>query len=330
MKCSFPIIRIDAEKYPEKGRKDINGGYMYPLDAFDELKLKIPREDIVLIPCGQCLGCRLTYSLQWAARMEIERRSWKYGYFLTLTYSEEFLDKAMYYDLYMEDFYQASLDVREMQLFLKRFRRKIEPFKCKVFYCGEYGDRGQRPHYHCIILTDFELPLNFKFNKDFHNYYTCALCDEAWSHKGFVIISDFTFEDAAYVARYCVKKVNNIKKRTEEVNVRLGHVPIRTPPFSHMSTRPAICREYSEEHLFEIYKDDLIYTRRKDRIQALAPPRYFDKRLEVCDPDLYDTIKERRKLNALHATQSSDDFISMIKKKDIINESKFKFKKRPL
>lgn len=328
MSCSSPLIRIDSSKYPGLERKDVNGGYIYPLDSYNDLVNRVSKEDIVFIPCGQCRGCRLNYSLQWAARLELESRSWKYGYFLTLTFSDEFIDKSYYYDLYKHDFYQGSLNVRDMQLFFKSFRRKIEPFKCKVFYCGEYGDQFQRPHYHAIVLTDYKLDLKFMYFRDGHNYYTCRLCDDAWMNKGYIVISDFSFEDAAYVARYCLKKVNLLDHVKHEVIVSLGDVNFRTPPFSHMSLRPAIAREYVDKNYLTIYNDDLIYTRKSNSVQALSPPRYFDKRLEELDPILYDSIKERRDLQSLLFSNSSEDIISKIKKRGIINDSRHKFSKR--
>lgn len=45
--------------------------------------------DLCLLPCGQCISCRLEYSRQWAIRCMLEASQHEFNYFLTLTYAEE-------------------------------------------------------------------------------------------------------------------------------------------------------------------------------------------------------------------------------------------------
>ena len=65
------------------------------------------------LPCGQCIGCRLERSRQWAIRCVHEASLYKDNCFLTLTYDDEHLPE------------DGSLNVRDVQLFLKKLRKKF-------------------------------------------------------------------------------------------------------------------------------------------------------------------------------------------------------------
>ena len=41
-----------------------------------------------IIPCGQCIGCRIDYSKQWATRMLLENEYSSESHFITLTYDD--------------------------------------------------------------------------------------------------------------------------------------------------------------------------------------------------------------------------------------------------
>lgn len=66
------------------------------LDDYSYLKdfpgLNFTSDDFQMIPCSQCLDCRLKYSREWAARIMIEAKQYKYNYFVTLTYDDLHLD----------------------------------------------------------------------------------------------------------------------------------------------------------------------------------------------------------------------------------------------
>lgn len=51
--------------------------------------------DCDLVPCGQCIGCRMDYSRQWASRLMLEKKSFPDDqcYFITLTYDDEHLPR---------------------------------------------------------------------------------------------------------------------------------------------------------------------------------------------------------------------------------------------
>ena len=80
----------------------------------------------VKIPCGQCIGCRLQKSLDWAVRCVHEKSLHEESSFVTLTYDDEHLPA------------NGSLVYRDFQLFMKRYR-KITGSGVRFLMCGEYG-----------------------------------------------------------------------------------------------------------------------------------------------------------------------------------------------
>ena len=91
------------------------------------------------LPCGQCIGCRLNYSRNWAIRCVHESSLHEHNCFITLTYNDENLPL------------NGSLDLKHFQDFMKRLRKKVS-VPIRYFHCGEYGSRLQRPHYHLLLF----------------------------------------------------------------------------------------------------------------------------------------------------------------------------------
>lgn len=50
------------------------------------------------IPCGKCIGCRSDQAREWSNRLIMEMKYHDSAYFITLTYSEEFLNRVNYVD----------------------------------------------------------------------------------------------------------------------------------------------------------------------------------------------------------------------------------------
>lgn len=96
----------------------------------------------LLLPCGQCVGCKLEYSRQWAMRCVHEASLYSENCFVTLTYNEANLPR------------DGMLCLRDFQLFMKRLR-KFSGRGVRFFACGEYGSDKGRPHYHACIFNFF-------------------------------------------------------------------------------------------------------------------------------------------------------------------------------
>lgn len=76
----------------------------------------------MLLPCGQCVGCRLEHSRQWAIRCLDEASMFKENCFVTLTVDPEHVAKV-----------GRSLDVSHFQKFMKRLRKEVEPLRVRFF-----------------------------------------------------------------------------------------------------------------------------------------------------------------------------------------------------
>lgn len=132
--------------------------------------------------------------------------------FVTLTYDEEHYPTG------------GSLLVSDPQKFLKRLRKAIAPQKIRHYYCGEYGEKYGRPHYHLAIFglgPEDEETIN-----------------KAWG-RGDIHVGDLTHDSAQYVAQYVTKKMNHPESKCNE---HCTHPPLlgRRPEFSRMSLRPGI------------------------------------------------------------------------------------------
>lgn len=74
------------------------------------------------LPCGQCIGCRLERSRQWAIRCLDEAQMHKENCFITLTCSPESVKK-----------FGRSLNVEMFQKFMKRVRKEVAPLRIRFF-----------------------------------------------------------------------------------------------------------------------------------------------------------------------------------------------------
>ena len=85
------------------------------------------------ISCGQCIGCRLERSRQWAVRCVHEASLHTANSFITLTYRNECLPG------------DGSVHPEHFQKFMKRLRKALPDVKIRFFHCGEYGSMLSRP-----------------------------------------------------------------------------------------------------------------------------------------------------------------------------------------
>lgn len=170
-------------------------------------------------PCGQCLPCRINRRRLWTHRLMLEAIKHESSSFITLTYSDENLPEG------------GTLQPRDAQLFLKRLRRAIEPYKLRFYLVGEYGEETFRPHYHAAL-----------FGIDNRQIDQISAC---WQH-GMVHAGTLTLESAQYIAGYVTKKM------TSPDDERLQG---RYPEFARMSNRPGIGHSSLDELEDFLYSD---------------------------------------------------------------------------
>jgi len=205
------------------------------------------------VPCGQCIGCRLDRSVQWAARCMHEAQLHDENCFITLTYDDDHIPK------------DRSLCVKHFQDFMKRLRKRVG--KVRFFHCGEYGDIDFRPHYHACLFGFQFTDLESVSTRDGSKKFSPLLMD-LWPY-GFNVVGDVTFESAAYVARYCMKKVTG--------SMAKDHYGEKKPEYVTMSRRPGIGSEWIKKFKSETYRDDTIIVRGV----PTKPPRFYDEYLDV-------------------------------------------------
>lgn len=266
----------------------------------------------VQIPCGQCVGCRLERSRQWAMRCLHEASLYDDNCFITLTFSPEALSKR-------EN--PMSLDVRDWQLFMKKLRKKYGK-KIRFFHCGEYGEQNRRPHYHaCIFNFDFPDKKLWKISNGCR-LYTSEILNTLWPY-GFSTIGDVTFESAAYCARYIMKKVNGQKaeEHYEWVDEETGEIRPLKPEYTTMSRRPGIAKDWFDKYKSDIYPSDYITVNGK----KCRPPKFYDVQLEKNYPFEFDEIKDKRlrKINQ-NDPENSDERLEVKEKISKIRANRLK------
>ena len=118
--------------------------------------------------------------------------------FLTLTYDDAHLPE------------HGQLVKRDLQLFFKRLRKNVGPFRYVA--CGEYGELKRRPHFHVALFgldfSDDRIEYSEGIRGD--KVYVSKTLADVWQQSTFPLghtIGSLTFESAAYIARYITKKI---------------------------------------------------------------------------------------------------------------------------
>lgn len=262
MACYHPLYAYRGPVSSESGKRSVV--FKKRLDAYK------PRSSCheleVTLPCGSCLGCRLDRSRDWAIRCFHEASLHEKNCFLTLTYSEVPSD--------------GSVHLRDIQLFMKRLRKKYGD-GIRFFHCGEYGSQLRRPHYHVLVFNfDFEDRVHWSGSGNNRLYVSQSL-GELWP-LGFSTVGDVTFESAGYVARYILKKVNGSESS--------DHYRGLSPEYITMSRRPGIGFGWYQKFKDDVYPEGSVVV---DGRKFVAPA-FYDRLFEKDDPAGWEALKKRR------------------------------------
>lgn len=151
----------------------------------------------------------------------------------------------------------------------------------RFFHCGEYGEKLNRPHYHaCLFNHDFSDKLLYKRSNDIPLYNSKQL-DDLWPY-GFAVIGDVTFQSAAYVARYIMKKVTGSLSDT--------HYKGKKPEYTTMSRRSGIGQDWLNKYSSDVYPSDEVIINAK----KMRPPKYYDRQYELTDPKTFRNLRGAR------------------------------------
>lgn len=267
------------------------------------------------IPCNRCIGCRLERSKQTAIRLMHEAQLHERNSFITLTYNKqslanargEFEDspprarrrrvgeegptKERTASITLRSSREDSLSKRDAQLLLKRLRKaltKINPSaRIKYYLVGEYGDKNGRPHFHAAIFGEDFSADRYAAGKSpsGEQLYRSPLLESVWTY-GWSSIGDLTFQSAAYIARYVMKKI--VGNRATEHYKRVddeGQTYWITPEFALMSRGgrrgKGLANGWFQQYGNSLVHDDLVVMNGHPH----KPPRYYDQLLKLLDQE---------------------------------------------
>lgn len=334
MSCYKPLIRL----YNPDDREQ--SGRVYSLARFSQLSGKqLKYEDlmynprVMLIPCGQCIGCRIRQREDWATRIELEARDYPKDevWFITLTYDDDHvpgmivktgeITRKVQYTWKPGEKRPDSVQIllyEDIQKFLKRLRKAYRG-KLRYFVAGEYGEQTARPHYHMILYgwkpTDLE-----NLYKIHHNgYYTSKWLADLWG-MGQIQIAQAVPETYRYVAGYVTKKMYEIDGKKANAYYELG----QTKPFACMSLKPGIGDHYYQEHKKEIWQQGYIQCTNGKQAQI---PRYYEKQMEAENPQRLWRIKQNRQKNAMEEKRlqlEGQDYKTVLETKERVTKKQTK------
>lgn len=305
MACYHPMLagrmpgRTQTGKSPMKflGKARSWSGRRAPLGA-------------MMLPCRQCIGCRLERSRQWATRLILERKFHEKACFLTLTYDDKHIPN------------NGSLNPSHLTSFFKALRARNSYYgkkKIKYFACGEYGDKSQRPHYHvalfgqCDVAGDDADRVEEEPSRSGERQYSHSDFTAVWKH-GRHRFSELSFESAAYIARYILKKVAGDSKAAHDPNRRCfcvscvdEHYRGRVKEFQRGSN--GLAKAHFDSWCGDIYPSDRTVIPMRG---SFLPPPYFDRCLEKRDPRLYEYVKAARQ--EAHKDLTSDEWFKGVER----------------
>lgn len=297
MACHGPLDGWLSRERGGPGKRPVTFRFR---DAFHDVPISVP--------CGRCNGCLLDRARSWAIRAVHEASLWPCNSFVTLTYRDGEVPRLRRLDNGGTPEYELTLRKVDFQLFMKRLRKwhferwsgTREAYRgVRFLQAGEYGSLG-RPHHHALLFNcDFPDREVFRRTASQEVIYRSGELEKLWPF-GFSSIGEVTFESAAYVARYTVKKFAAVVRdevSRGESGVRENR---RVPEYLTMSLKPGLGDGWLRRYMGDVYPDDEVVLRggRKYR-----PPRFYDERLRKLDEAQLREVKARRLAEVNEADQ---------------------------
>lgn len=286
-----------------------------------------------------------------------EAKMHRHNSFLTLTLNDENLTDKYYTgltDRRGKPVYGGTLAKRDVQLFWKRLRKALGkdaregstarflytpqpaadmglrpmPPKISYYMAGEYGSQYRRPHYHaCLFGMDFADKKYFCKSPTGEKLFISETLSQIWP-LGHITIGAVTFESAAYVARYVMKKINGERqqKHYEVIDQETGEIKNLLPEYNDMSRgkENAIGKQFLNRYLADVYPAGKVIVRGKPS----NSPRYYDKQFKKLDPHSYADLKTQRELEA--KAQHLEQTHERLRVREEVANAKIRFLKRKL
>lgn len=186
-------------------------------------RIKKPNGEIVAVPCRHCVGCTVKkiqdLRVYGIAEQTANSLSGYSSSFIRLSYNDtnlpvmyegrlRRLGELMQNGKVPQDFIPTLLK-SDFVKFMKRLRqdiaRKYDGRKIKYIYCGEYGDEGNRPHYHIVLFGLSAKQAEFLIKQQWHYGFCTYLPLKAGA---ITYISKYMFHDVFGKEKY--EKYNKI------------------------------------------------------------------------------------------------------------------------
>ena len=230
----------------------------------------------VQTPCGICEICRKNFAHMWGTRVYHESLLYDKCCFVTLTYKPELMP--------LGKLGVPTIQIDDVQNFMKRWREYIQPEKIRYFCGCEYSPLNHLPHYHIAVFgADLWDKRVFTHHVPRDDGYSveCRFWD-----KGFVHVGNLEVGSACYVAGYALKKVMGSKHKDYYSNLGI------TPPRALMSRNPGIGAVFCDNHAGAL-----------TRLQSCTVdswvtglPRYYQDRLDIKNsPEYLERIEKANK-----------------------------------
>lgn len=150
---------------------------------------------VPIVPCGQCLNCRLDRRDKWVTRCLLESRSAITGQFWTLTFSDHGL---------------TNLSEKGARRLFRNFSRALQlkeqraanPLKVRCFGILEHGETLGRPHIHLLVWNALNTSLTTTPYKE--GLPRPRLHIPQWPH-GHVDAMPLNTKSCRYVCKYITK-----------------------------------------------------------------------------------------------------------------------------
>ena len=256
--------------------------------------IKTENGDLVPVPCGKCMPCRVNRSQEWTLRLEQEMVFAKSAHFLTLTYDQAQIPR--------NDSGNGILIKSDFQKFLKRLRYYVKQEEkhlierttpnitakipsVRYYLVGEYGEETFRPHGHAII---FNIPAN-----------VLRSIEQIWK-QGHVRIGTVTHASISYVTKYITKVDTRDLDRLD-----------LTTPFQLMSV--GIGARYASEPENKEYHSRYasLYTINKKYNQRIG--KYLEDKIHTT-PEAKARVKSKKRRNSEKAQFAEDQKYAQLRK----------------
>lgn len=311
--CTSPRARLETfERYTNK-----QGGISYraKIASWEDVEhnmrfYKAKYRKVDMIPCGQCMQCRIKRAEDKKNQCILEMDKWNKDsiWFVTLTYDDVHLKTHKVVNTETGELYEGiSLNKKDCQDFIKRLReylrynKKIEHIS--YLLAGEYGSKTARPHAHAIIygliLDENQLQSQGNSAGSGMPIWRSLELEKIWKN-GNVIVGKAEKSSMGYVSKYILKK--QLGGQAKEFYATRGIIP----EFTLQSKKPTLGYDYVIENLNHIKEFDKIYGSDKNGVTEILPPQSAMRILKRTDQEKYNEIKLRRKCIAEKALKTQD------------------------